>query len=40
VTPAITAQGGQLETEFAADYDGSGEIYLATEPELSELTFI
>jgi hypothetical protein len=39
LTSAMGSRLRQLEAEYGADYGGSGQIYLATTPQLKDLTF-
>jgi hypothetical protein len=39
LTPAMAAQVQQLQTEYEADYGGSGQIFVATSKQLASLTF-
>lgn len=39
LSPALASQGQQIQNEYEADYGGSGQVYLATNAQLSDLTF-
>jgi hypothetical protein len=39
LSPALVSQGAEIQKEYEADYEESGQVYLATNAQLSDLNF-